>query len=243
MVLGLFCVLSYETRHMYFWGPKIQWGVSGGGQKVYVGKVYVPVLVPRVSQFCIREMVAWNAQGTRRTHPWVKIPHPLPTHSKLASQGKVASPVALLMFVAPKRSFANTARPRAQIQQDAFWAQSDASWDIQWVYTPCHLTDEVIWVGGLWRGLYRLLRSVTWLPWNPETGRAGFHWCWLHRSLEFRDSEDNVAESVGQEGAASSWGICMRSRGNKRDKPTMTNRAKFAVFLRFSRIFADSRLS
>ena len=36
-----FCVLSQEMRHINFflWGPK--WGVWGGGQKVYVEKVYV----------------------------------------------------------------------------------------------------------------------------------------------------------------------------------------------------------
>ena len=35
-----FCVLSQEMRHInFFLGPK--WGVLGGGQKVYVEKVYV----------------------------------------------------------------------------------------------------------------------------------------------------------------------------------------------------------
>ena len=45
---SLFCVLSWEMRHtnFFFWGPKM--GVSGGGQKVYVEKVYV--LFPPLSR-------------------------------------------------------------------------------------------------------------------------------------------------------------------------------------------------
>ena len=38
---SLFCVLSQEMRHINFFSGGPKWGVWGGGQKVYVEKVYV----------------------------------------------------------------------------------------------------------------------------------------------------------------------------------------------------------
>ena len=37
----LCCVLFQEMRHIHFFSGGSKWGVLGGGQKVYVEKVYV----------------------------------------------------------------------------------------------------------------------------------------------------------------------------------------------------------
>ena len=49
---SLFCILSQETRHIIFL-LEAQMGVLGGGQKVYVEKVYVlPFRLLGYTMFC-----------------------------------------------------------------------------------------------------------------------------------------------------------------------------------------------
>ena len=48
MFMCLFCVLSQEMRHINFFLGAQNGGVLGGGQKVYVEKVYV--LFPSLSK-------------------------------------------------------------------------------------------------------------------------------------------------------------------------------------------------
>ena len=65
---SLFCVLSQEMRHINFFSGGPQWGILGGGQKVYVEKSLCAVSVPyklREAQRIMDWATFLNSDGPR----------------------------------------------------------------------------------------------------------------------------------------------------------------------------------